>query len=109
MTFDPALFGSKLKRYRELFNFSLGDVSIATGISEDYLSTLENGENRPTGDEVLILADYYKEDYNFFISNDQISTGEKLNPCTGDMEKSFPLKIDGLYRSFFSCVNVKNL
>ena len=80
MTFDPALFGSKLKRYRELFNFSLGDVSIATGISEDYLSTLENGEKRPTGDEVLILADYYKEDYNFFISSDQVSTVEKTEP-----------------------------
>ena len=67
MTFDLSLFGSKLKRYREQFDSSVDEVSTLTGISVPTLTALENGKKRPTGDEVLILADYYKCDYQFFI------------------------------------------
>ena len=77
MTFDLAFFGSKLKRYREQFKTSLDEVSRLTGISTQALITLENGEKRPTGDEVLILADYYKCDYQFFISNEQLAPFEQ--------------------------------
>ncbi len=77
MTFDLALFGSKLKRYREQFKTSLDDVSILTGIPIKILTALENGEKRPTGDEVLIIADYYKCDYQFFISNEQLAPFEQ--------------------------------
>ncbi|MBR8834176.1 MAG: ImmA/IrrE family metallo-endopeptidase [Stigonema ocellatum SAG 48.90 = DSM 106950] len=77
MTFDLALFGSKLKRYREQFESSLDEISLLTGISTPALISLENGERRPTGDEVLILADYYKCDYQFFISNEQLAPFEQ--------------------------------
>lgn len=77
MTFDLALFGSKLKRYREQFDSSLDEISRLTGISTPALISLENGERRPTGDEVLILADYYKCDYQFFISNQQLAPFEQ--------------------------------
>ena len=60
MTFDLILFSSKLKKYREQLKTSLEEVSVLTGISIQSLSTLENAERRPTGDEVLILADYYR-------------------------------------------------
>jgi Zn-dependent peptidase ImmA (M78 family)/transcriptional regulator with XRE-family HTH domain len=73
MTFDLSLFGSKLKRYREQFDSSIDEVSTLTGISVSSLTALENGKKRPTGDEVLILADYYKCDYQFFISNEQLA------------------------------------
>ncbi len=73
MTFDLALFGSKLKRYREQFKRSLDEISRLTGISTPDLVSLESGERRPTGDEVLILADYYKCDYQFFISIEQLA------------------------------------
>lgn len=77
MTFDLSLFGSKLQRYREQFDTSLEEVSRLTGISTQNLMALENGEQRPTGDEVLILADYYKCDYQFFISNEQLAPFEQ--------------------------------
>lgn len=77
MTFDLVLFSSKLKRYREQFKTSVDEVSAVTGISTPILASLENGERRPTGDEVLILADYYKCDYQFFISNEQLAPFEQ--------------------------------
>lgn len=77
MSFDLLLFGSKLRRYREQFDTSLDDVSGSTGISAQTLNLLESGKRRPTGDEVLILADYYKCDYQFFISNEQLAPFEQ--------------------------------
>ncbi|MFM6082787.1 MAG: helix-turn-helix domain-containing protein, partial [Dolichospermum sp.] len=73
MTFDLALFSSKLKKYRAQFENSLDEISVSTGISIQSLTALENGEKKPTCDEVLILADYYKCDYQFFISNEKLA------------------------------------
>lgn len=77
MTFDLALFSSKLKRYRKQLKIPLDEVSSLTGISTQALIALENGEKKPTGDEVLILADYYKCDYQFLISNQQLAPFEQ--------------------------------
>ncbi|MCG9892795.1 MAG: XRE family transcriptional regulator [Thermosynechococcaceae cyanobacterium MS004] len=77
MTFDLSLFSSKLRKYREQLKTSLDEVSAATGISTQALATLENAKRRPTGDEVLILADYYQCDYQFFISNEKLAPFEQ--------------------------------
>ena len=77
MALDLELLASKLNRYREQFQLSVGEVSLATGIPEDSLTAYENAEKEPTGDEILILADYYKCDYRFFISGEQIAPFEK--------------------------------
>jgi Zn-dependent peptidase ImmA (M78 family)/transcriptional regulator with XRE-family HTH domain len=77
MTFGLSLFSSKLKKYREQLKTSLDEVSDGTGISTQALATLENAERRPTGDEVLILADYYQCDYQFFISNEKLAPFEQ--------------------------------
>jgi Zn-dependent peptidase ImmA (M78 family) len=77
MTFDLSLFSSKLKKYREQLKTSLDEVSAETGISTQDLATLEGAERRPTGDEVLILADYYQCDYQFFISNEKLAPFEQ--------------------------------
>lgn len=74
MSFDLALFSSKLRRCREQFEKSLVEVTTATGIPENILAALENGERQPTGDEVLIFADYYLCDYQFFISNERVAS-----------------------------------
>ncbi|MEH2077412.1 MAG: XRE family transcriptional regulator [Nostoc sp.] len=74
MSFDLALFSSKLRRCREQFEKSLVEVTTATGIPENILNALENGERQPTGDEVLIFADYYLCDYQFFISNERVAS-----------------------------------
>ncbi|MBW4647597.1 MAG: ImmA/IrrE family metallo-endopeptidase [Kastovskya adunca ATA6-11-RM4] len=77
MTFDLSLFSSKLKKYREQLKTSLDEVSAVTGISTQALAALESAERRPTGDEVLILADYYQCDYQFFISNEKVAPFEQ--------------------------------
>ncbi|RCJ23076.1 DNA-binding protein [Nostoc sp. ATCC 43529] len=77
MSFDLALFSSKLRKYRDQFQKSLAEVATATGIPENILAALENGERQPTGDEVLIFADYYLCDYQFFISNERVASFEQ--------------------------------
>jgi len=62
MPIDLQMLGSKLQRYRSQVGASLDDVSTATGISQQSLKDYEDARREPTGDEVLILADYYKCD-----------------------------------------------
>jgi Zn-dependent peptidase ImmA (M78 family) len=79
MPLDLQLFGKKLQRYRGQLELALTEVSAGTGISEDVLNALENGEHSPSGDEVLILADYYKCDYKFFLSNERLTAFEQTD------------------------------
>jgi Zn-dependent peptidase ImmA (M78 family) len=79
MALDLYLFGDKLRRYREQLQLSLGEVSHATGIGEEALAAFEKGARAPTGDEVLILADFYKCDYKFFLSNEKLMAFEQTD------------------------------
>jgi Zn-dependent peptidase ImmA (M78 family) len=79
MALDLQLFGDKLKRCREQLQLAFGEVSKGTGIGEEVLVALENGERSPTGDEVLILADFYKCDYRFFLSNEKLTAFEQTD------------------------------
>lgn len=77
MAFNLTALGDKLARYRSQFQYSLADVASSTGISEESLREIEQGRKRPTGDEVLILADFYKCDYKFFLSNEKLASFEQ--------------------------------
>lgn len=77
MSFDLSQFGGKLKKYREQFEKTVDEVSIGTGIAMPKLLSYENGTQKPTGDDILILADYFKCDYNFFISNERTASFEQ--------------------------------
>ncbi|MFV0442141.1 MAG: XRE family transcriptional regulator [Planctomycetaceae bacterium] len=77
MSLDLGLLGSKLFRYRSQFQSSLDDVSAATGIPSEALASYENGSREPTGDHILILADFYKCDYRFFLSNEKLAPFEQ--------------------------------
>jgi Zn-dependent peptidase ImmA (M78 family) len=79
MALDLKLFGDKLKRYREQLQIAHEEVSEGTGISVEALSAMERGEHSPTGDEVLILADFYKCDYKFFLSNENLTAFEQTD------------------------------
>ena len=46
MAFDLLALGKKLRRYRNLFEASLQEVSQATGIPEPVLASFEEGEER---------------------------------------------------------------
>lgn len=77
MALDLHQFGGKLKRYRDQLQLAVADVATGTGIAEARITGLEAGNAAPTGDEVLILADFYKCDYRFFISNERLAPFEQ--------------------------------
>jgi Zn-dependent peptidase ImmA (M78 family)/transcriptional regulator with XRE-family HTH domain len=76
---DLIEFGKKLRRYREQLQLTALEVLSGTGISEDRLEAFERGEITPTGDEVLILADFFHCDYRFFVSNEKLSASEQTD------------------------------
>jgi Zn-dependent peptidase ImmA (M78 family) len=57
----------------------LEEVAQATGISVDILHAYEVGTQQPSGDEILILADFYKCDFKFFISNERLAPFEQTD------------------------------
>lgn len=77
MAIDLHLLADKLKRYREQFQVNISELSSSTGIEIERLISMENAEIEPTGDEILILADFYKCDYRFFISNQKLASFEQ--------------------------------
>lgn len=77
MAIDLRLLGSKLAKYRAQLQESLFDVAGSTGIDAARLAQIEDGKTEPTGDEVLILADHYRCDFKFFISNEQVAPFEQ--------------------------------
>jgi len=77
MSIDLKSLSSKLVRYREQLKESILEVATATGIDSARLAAVEAGQAEPTGDEVLILADHYRCDFKFFISNEQVAPFEQ--------------------------------
>lgn len=93
MSFDLKLFSGKLARCRNHLQLRFEEISSKTGIASDRLTALESGDTTPSGDEILILADFFKQDYQFFISNEQKSASEQ---------------VDILYRKFSSEISKKD-
>jgi Zn-dependent peptidase ImmA (M78 family)/transcriptional regulator with XRE-family HTH domain len=77
MSFDLVALGNKLQRYRVQLQLSVEDVSAATGIEESVLLRIESGIERPSGDQILIFADFFRCDYKFFISNEKLAPFEQ--------------------------------
>lgn len=69
--------GLKLAKYRKQLDETVEVAGLATGIGPGRLGQIEAGVAEPTGDEVLILADHFKCDYKFFISNDNVAPFEQ--------------------------------
>lgn len=78
MPIDTIALGNKLIRCRENLDLELFDVSKKIGLSLDRLSQIEKGIKEPTGDEILIFADFYRQDYKYFISNERLSASEQV-------------------------------
>lgn len=70
MAVDLKKLGKKLKSYRELLQESPDDVGKATGIASGRLTGMEDGVIRPSGDEILILADHWKCDFQLLLSDE---------------------------------------
>jgi len=68
------LFSSKLKNLLDQLLLSDTEVSDSTGIPFQRFHALVTGQAEPSGDEVLILADFFKCDYKLLISNEKITS-----------------------------------
>ena len=77
MAIDLRTLGAKLTKYRGQLKESFIEVATSTGIDATRLAAIEAGQAEPTGDEVLILADHYRCDFKFFISNEQVAPFEQ--------------------------------
>lgn len=78
MSFDTNKMATKLLRCRSNLEMNLKEVSELSGIPESRLCIIESGHTEPYGDEILILADIYQEDFKYFISNEKLSASEKV-------------------------------
>ena len=79
MARDLTLLGGKLQRYREQFDLSRDEVAQRTGIPSASLQSYELGQTTPTGDEILIIASFYKCDYKFFLTNERLTPFEQTD------------------------------
>jgi Zn-dependent peptidase ImmA (M78 family)/DNA-binding XRE family transcriptional regulator len=79
MAINLQLVGGKIRRYREQLQLSLDELSQSTGVAKDRLAQFEVGDREPSGDEILILADFFKCDYKFFISNERLAPFEQTD------------------------------
>ncbi|MCI0541617.1 MAG: ImmA/IrrE family metallo-endopeptidase [Verrucomicrobiales bacterium] len=89
MALNLELVGSKIRRYREQLEFSLQELAAATGIPVQRLEQCEAGKQEPTGDEILILADFFRCDYKFFISNERLAPFEQTDQLYRRYGKEF--------------------
>lgn len=78
MPIDIISLGNKLIRCRKNLNLEQSEVSEKIGLSLERLEEIEKGIREPTGDEILIFADFYRQDYKYFISNEQLSASEQV-------------------------------
>ncbi|MFK5664374.1 ImmA/IrrE family metallo-endopeptidase [Pseudomonas shirazica] len=69
--------GEKFQRYRNQLQRPLSEVAEAVAIDAERLKQIEMGTLEPSGDEVLILADYYRCDFKFFISDEELAPFEQ--------------------------------
>jgi len=73
VSFDLNEFARKLRSYRDQRQLAPEELASSTGIPLDRFEGLEAGQIIPTGDEVLIIADFFQCDYRFFVSNEKLA------------------------------------
>lgn len=77
MGVDLKSLGVKIAKYRTQLDESAEEVASATGIESARFAAIESGEQEPTGDEVLIIADHFRCDFKFFLSDERLAPFEQ--------------------------------
>lgn len=67
MAINLRLIGERLTQARQLQAVDVAVVSSHTGIESSRLDFIEGGKGLPSGDELLILANYYARDFRDFV------------------------------------------
>jgi Zn-dependent peptidase ImmA (M78 family)/transcriptional regulator with XRE-family HTH domain len=76
---DALMVARKLKQARELQSLSVDTVKEATGIPVERIASIESGQSEASGDEVLILANYYRHDFRDFLDEDRPAPFEQTD------------------------------
>lgn len=69
MALNLSILGNKVSTYRKQLSDTVDDVASSTGIPMSRIAGIESGALEPTGDEILILSDYFRCDYKVFLSD----------------------------------------
>ena len=67
MKIDLVLISSRLAEARRLQSVGLAEAAKQTGIEAGRLASIEAGQQAPSGDELLILANFYARDFRDFV------------------------------------------
>lgn len=78
MSFDYNLLGRKLREARESLLIEPQEAAERLQISVDEYLRLESGERGATGDEVVILAAFYRRDFRYFVTGDYPSAESQI-------------------------------
>ncbi len=78
MPFTTQKFSQKLSNLRQSFGNSFKDVSNATGIPIQSLQGFESGGKTPSGDDILILSDFFKCEFAWLIEDDELNPDENI-------------------------------
>jgi Zn-dependent peptidase ImmA (M78 family)/transcriptional regulator with XRE-family HTH domain len=89
MAFDLQNMATKILRCRTNLNMNMEEIHNLSGISVERLKQIESAKMEPTGGEILIFADIFKEDFNYFISNEKLSASEKVEELYRKSEEIF--------------------
>ncbi|MDP4029782.1 MAG: XRE family transcriptional regulator [Gallionella sp.] len=79
MALDHQLVARKLLQARELQSLDLEEVGMAVGITASRINQIELGQAKPSGDEVLILANYYRHDFRDFLDESRPAPFEQID------------------------------
>ena len=83
------------------------EIVAGTGLLEGRIDALMAASADPTGDEVLILADYFDCDYKFFISNEALAAFEETDSLYRKHESYSARPIGVQYSNFSISANAK--
>ena len=79
MAFTAKEFGRKLTAIRAAFGQDVAWLAHNSGIPAERLALLEAGGAEPSGDEVLILADQFKKNFRYFLSDQAADPDEEID------------------------------
>lgn len=79
MAIDYQAIARKLRRARELQSLAVETVNQATGITPERIDLIESGQSSPSGDEVLILANFYRHDFRDFLDDSRPAPFEQTD------------------------------
>ncbi|WP_440999389.1 helix-turn-helix domain-containing protein [Fodinibius sp. SL11] len=95
-----AIFGLKLRQYREQQELSTQDLAKRSGLSASYINEIEKGKKYPKADKIMSLANALEVDYDEMVS---LKLGKQLEQLS-DLLKSnalheMPLELFGIKTS----------